>query len=139
MAQQDLPVKTHEVMILHDGTSVVVPGSLRVRAGDAVRLITVGTSARVYLLYKEAFSQNGVVLSSNLLEIDKGDTVTINVMHAEYKRAPWGESQEEWDDYWKNEGLPLMVSYAVRSIEANAFAVGCSTPIIIIEPPDDDD
>lgn len=136
--QQELPVRTHEVMIIHDRTSVVVPGLLKVRAGDTVRLITVGTSARVYMLYKEAFSQNGVVLRSNLLEIDRGDTLILNIMHEEYRGAPWGKSQEEWDDYWEGEGLPLTVPYAVRSIEADAFAEGCSTPVIIIEPPGDD-
>jgi plastocyanin len=124
----------HQIMLIQEGgTAVVVPATQTVRPGDTVEFMAMGDDLTVFLAYKEFFGEE-----RNTFEVLDGGSYTIKIMADQLKGAP-SEPGPERDAYWKGLGLPRMVHYAAYSMEAHGFAVGHSSPVLLIEPPNGDD
>jgi plastocyanin len=125
--------QTHQVMLIHEeGKSVVVPATVKVEPGDTVEFIVLGDSVAVFFPHRDFFDQG-----QNTFEAGEKTRGKLEVMHKQLGAAP-PDRGEAWQEYWKDLGLPRELHYAVYSYRAHDFAEGHSSPVMLIEPPEDD-
>jgi hypothetical protein len=129
--QVPMPVQVeHQIMLIQqDGNAVVVPATQVVHPGDRVIFMAMGDDLTMFLAYKEFFGED-----KNTFEVLDGKTYAVDIMADQLRDAPTDPGPER-DAYWKGLGLPRKVHYAAYSMKAHSFAVGHSSPILLIEPP----
>jgi hypothetical protein len=128
-----------EVLIITvNGKNVVWPPYLVVKKLDSVVFRGVNTSATVVLpkpglFEEEEPEETKSGLAGLSFRVDKGKKKRIKVRKNAQLRDFPGRIKETANDY----PVPGIYPYAVYCEDGNDFAVGNSSPVIIIEPPEE--
>jgi len=118
-------------IISYPGKNIVWPPVVVLDGGDTVQFRAVGTDATIFL--QGALSFEGMTEASELFKVPKKHMLEVTVKPLVVTEKPF-----EGLTPGGTEAVAGIYPYSVFCSEGRDFAEGNSTPVMIIEPPEDD-
>jgi hypothetical protein len=124
--------KTEVVYIVsYSGKNLVWPPVVVLDGGDTVRFRAVNTDATIFI--EDALSFEGMTERSELFKVPKKHVLDVKVKPEVIATEPPDGMTAEG-----TQALAGIYPYSVFCSEGREFAEGNSTPVMLIEPPEDD-